>query len=58
MDCKFKTRRDLINIVRLINSLREVNTSKFVLISTVDVYNSQFNVDEHKINLFNNHLRS
>lgn len=51
-----KPEEDLINIVGLINSLRQVNASKFVLISTVDVYSSPFNVDEDtKINLFNNH---
>lgn len=51
-----KPEEDFINISRLINSLKEVNASKFVLISTIDVYNSPFNVDEDtKINLFNNH---
>ncbi|MDA9192735.1 hypothetical protein N9O27_00905 [Flavobacteriaceae bacterium] len=49
-------KEDLTNISNLINSLREVNASKFILISTYDVYKSTVNVDEDSlINLSGHH---
>ena len=49
-------KEDLINISNLINCLRDVKASKFILISTYDVYKTTVNVNEDSlINLSDHH---